>query len=179
MADSIKGKDYEKYSGNLRKGILLHRKIDSFTDCHPIVQQSSHRLFKKYRHYNGVIIDVFYDHFLAKNWQEFHTQDLETYVQDFYALLAEYKEKVPENIQRMYPYMKLQNWLYSYRKVSGIKQILYQMNSRVKGDFNIHQSVSDLKKNYGKYEKEFYAFFPEIQDYVAQVKRELGVSSER
>lgn len=175
MADSIKGKDYKNYKGNLRKGILLHRKIDSFTDAHPIVQKSAHRLFKKYRHYNGVIVDIFYDHFLAKNWCDYAVSDLADYVQDFYTLLGNNLKRVPDNIQHLYPYMVDQNWLYNYRKVDGIEQILCQMNNRVKGDFKIHQSIANLKLHYKEYETEFTKFFPQIVDYVEQAKEELNI----
>ncbi len=179
MADSIKGKDYKKYKGNLRKGILLHRKIDSFTDTHPLVQKSAHRLFKNYRHYNGVIVDVFYDHFLAKNWKDYSNSELREYVQNFYTLLGNNLDRVPRNIQHLYPYMVRENWLYNYRKIEGIKQILFQMNNRIRGDFRIHQSTEELKLHYLEYEKEFTEFFPQIQEYVQQVKKRLKVKKPR
>lgn len=166
MADPIKGKDYEQYSGDFRRGILLHRKIDSYTDSHPIVYKSSHRLFDQFRHYNGVINDVFYDHFLAKNWHQYHNQDLATYVQDFYELLEENFEILPSSIQRFFPYMKAQNWLLSYQEVTGIEKILKQMSGRVKGDFNLNEAVSILQDNYSAYETEFTLFFKEIRSYV-------------
>ena len=68
MADSIRGNSYENYPEEIKKGILLHRSIDSFTDMHPVYRKSKHRLHEKYGHYSGVIMDIFYDHFLAKNW---------------------------------------------------------------------------------------------------------------
>lgn len=175
MADSIKGKDYDLYKGDLRKGILLHRKIDSYTDAHPLVQKSAHRLFKEYRHYNGVIVDIFYDHFLAKNWSEYCSINLAHYVQSFYDLLGQNLDRVPPNIRRMYPIMVAENWLYNYREVSGIEQILFQMNARIKGDFNIHQSITKLIEYYTAFESEFTNFFPDIQTHISQVKRKLKV----
>ena len=71
MADSIRGHSYDVYPMEIQKGILLHRSIDSFTDMHPIYRQSKHRLHEKYGHYSGVIMDIFYDHFLAKNWKTY------------------------------------------------------------------------------------------------------------
>lgn len=174
MADSIKGKDYELYSGDMRRGILLHRKIDSFTDSHPIVFQSSHRLFDKFRHYSGVIVDVFYDHFLAKNWKDYHDQDLGEYVQDFYKLLQDNFDRLTPKIQYMYPYMKSQNWLYNYKDIFGIETILFQMSHRIKGRVNLYDSIADLKKYYEEYEEEFSDFFPEIKAYVAEEKKNLA-----
>lgn len=168
MADPIKGSDFENYPGDYRRGIILHRKIDTFTDAHPIVHQSTHRLFKKFRHYNGVINDVFYDHFLAKNWKKYHTQNLAVYIQDFYALLEEDYEILPQKIQNMLPYMKAQNWLWSYKDISGIEKILGQMSSRIKADFNLNEGIEILEKHYEAYEQEFFQFFEEIQNYVAE-----------
>ena len=68
MADGIRGKHYEYLPAEVQKGIVLHRAIDTYTDSHPIFRQSTKRLHHRYHHYAGVIVDVFYDHFLAKNW---------------------------------------------------------------------------------------------------------------
>ena len=68
MADGIRGNDYLKFPDDVKKGILLHRQIDTFTDLNPIYRKSKHRLHAKYGHYSGVIMDILYDHYLAKNW---------------------------------------------------------------------------------------------------------------
>src|SRR5690606_6470869 len=87
IADGIKGKDYQKFPTEIQHGILLHREIDTFTDAHPIVRQSTKRLHKNFGHYSGVLVDVFYDHFLAKNWKHYHEQPLAKFVENFYQLL--------------------------------------------------------------------------------------------
>ena len=71
MADSVKGNHYLYFEKEIQKGVLLHRFIDSFTDFHPTYRKSKHRLHTKYGHYSGVIMDIFYDHFLAKNWTKY------------------------------------------------------------------------------------------------------------
>ena len=86
MADSIKGNQYLNYEKEFQYGILLHRHIDSFTDSHPIYRQSKHRLHEKYGHYSGVIMDILYDHFLAKNWATYSRGKLEDFAVDFYHL---------------------------------------------------------------------------------------------
>src|SRR5699024_8122020 len=171
------GKDYQNYSGDIKKGILLHRKIDSYTDAHPVVSKSTHRLFKNYRHYNGVIVDVFYDHFLAKNWQEYHPQDLSDYIQDFYHLIEDNFEKLPNRTKNMFTYMKAQNWLLSYREVSGIEKILAQMSARVKGNVPLNEAVRELNTHYDQFESEFRSFFPELQTYVLKQKELLNKKS--
>ena len=87
MADGIRGNDYLNFPEEVKKGILLHRQIDTFTDAHPIYRKSKHRLHDKYGHYSGVIMDILYDYFLAKNWKNYSEEPLEDYVADFYQSL--------------------------------------------------------------------------------------------
>jgi len=162
IADSIKGKKYLNYPDQIQKGILLHRAIDSFSDEHPIARQSARRLRKKYRHYSPVIVDIIYDHFLAKNWKKYHSKNLEIYVSDFYNLLENNFEDLPERIQRMMPYMISDNWLLSYQTIEGISKILSQMNVRTKGRSKMNLAIMDLEAHYNTFEDEFSNFFSEL-----------------
>lgn len=97
MADAVKGNQYVLYSPGIQRGIHLHRFIDSYTDAHPVFRQSKSRLHgKQFGHYTGVIMDMFYDHFLAANWDEFHHQPLETFTSNFYELITQQKNNTPE-----------------------------------------------------------------------------------
>lgn len=163
MADSIKGHDYENFPKEIRKGILLHRFIDSFTDSHPIYRKSKHRLHEKYGHYSGVIMDIFYDHFLAKNWSNYSNEKLENYAQNFYQLLQDNYEILTDKIQKMMPYMIGRNWLVSYASLEGIGMILFQMDYRTKHRVNMDESVVELNQYYSEFEVEFTMFFEELQ----------------
>lgn len=163
IADSIKGKKYLNYSEELQKGILLHRSIDTFTDQHPLVRQSTKRLHENHGHYSGVIVDIFYDHFLAKNWKQYHPDPLGEYVSQFYKLLETNLEKLPPNIQNMLPIMKSNNWLLSYATTKGINTILEQMSRRVKHKNSMHTATVDLEKHYTEFEREFSIFFEELR----------------
>ena len=163
IADSIKGKKYLNYSEDLQKGILLHRSIDTFTDQHPLVRQSTKRLHENHGHYSGVIVDIFYDHFLAKNWKQYHPAPLGEYVSQFYKLLETNLEKLPPNIQNMLPIMKSNNWLLSYATTKGIDTILEQMSRRVKHKNSMHRATVDLEKHYTEFEREFSLFFEELR----------------
>ena len=162
IADEIKGNRYLKFPPKISKGILLHRAIDTFTDAHPTVRKSTAKLHKNYGHYSGVIVDVLYDHFLAKNWSSYHSQPLDEYVQDFYKLLRDNFTKLTPRIQKMMPFLITQNWLLSYATVEGIGKILAQMNMRVKGNTQMDQAVNELKEHYDEFEAEFTSFFDEI-----------------
>ena len=168
FADSIKGKSYLKYPPEVQKGILLHRAIDSYTDTHPIVRKSSARLHKNYSHYSGVIVDIYYDHFLASRWEEYSEVPLENFVADFYRLLQNNFDLLPAPIQNFLPYMVSENWLLSYASIEGIARILYQMNIRTKNIVHMDRAVNDLKEHYTKFSSEFEEFFPKLQQYSRQ-----------
>ncbi len=165
IADGIKGKDYKKYPIQIQNGILLHRGIDSFTDQHPTVRKSTARLHKNYGHYSGVIVDILYDHFLAKNWKDYHEQPLDEYVQDFYKLLKSEYDILPSRIQRMMPFMVSDNWLLSYATIPGIAKILEQMNRRLKNISNMNMAVVELEQYYTEFEEEFTSFFIELKTF--------------
>ncbi|NQX85962.1 MAG: DUF479 domain-containing protein [Flavobacteriaceae bacterium] len=162
MADSIKGKSYQDYSKALQVGILLHREIDTFTDAHPTVRKSTKRLHEKYGHYSGIIVDILYDHFLAKNWSNYCQTPLETYINNFYDSLEVHFELLPRPIQKMLPYMTCDNWLLSYASITGIENVLTGMNRRTKHKSQMHLAIEDLKLFYDEFETEFTSFFKEL-----------------
>ncbi|MCT8341093.1 ACP phosphodiesterase [Flavobacteriaceae bacterium TK19130] len=174
IADGIKGKKYKKFPADIQKGILLHRAIDSYTDGHPIVRQSTARLHENYGHYSGVIVDILYDHFLAKNWNSYHDQPLAAFIDEFYELLRKNFTILPARIQRMMPYMIADNWLLSYATVTGISTILAQMNVRTKGKSKMNFAVMELETYYEEFETEFTAFFTELEEYAKNKLMELS-----
>src|SRR5690606_4476409 len=117
IGDEVKGKSYTEYPVAIQKGLLLHREIDTFTDAQPIVRQSTKRLHYKYSHYSGVIVDILYDHFLAKNWNMYSDVSLEKFADDFYHLLEKNKAVLPPATLKMIPYMIQGNWLVSYATI--------------------------------------------------------------
>ena len=173
IADSIKGKRYQNYPPNIAKGILLHREIDTFTDAHPIVHQSTARLHKNYGHYSGVIVDILYDHFLAKNWSIYCAQPLDEYVEDFYTLLRKNFTELTPRIQRMMPYMIADNWLFNYATVEGISKVLAQMNVRTKGLSKMNLAVRELVEHYDEFESEFTSYFEELRTFSKNKLNEL------
>ena len=162
MADGIRGNDYLKFPDQVIKGILLHRQIDTFTDAHPIYRKSKHRLHKKYGHYSGVIMDILYDHFLAKNWLNYSNEKLEDYVSNFYKSLEDNTNIISEKTKSIMPYMITQNWLGSYATISGIEKILFQMDYRTKHRANMQEAIVELKEFYVELEGEFTLFFEEL-----------------
>ena len=162
MADGIRGKQFENYPSEIQKGIILHRAIDTFTDAHPIFKKSTKRLHENYHHYAGVIVDVFYDHFLAKNWKNYSDENLEEFVERFYQSLHDNNAVLSERTKTMLPYMVKYNWLVCYQTVEGINQILTQMDQRTKNESKMRFATNELSEFYSEFEDEFTNFFEEI-----------------
>ena len=173
MADGIRGNDYNQFPIVIKKGILLHRQIDTFTDSHAIYRKSKHRLHEKYGHYSGVIMDILYDHFLAKNWAQYSDEDLEDYASNFYKSLADNFEILTEKTKNLMPYMLDRNWLVSYRTIAGIEMILFQMDYRTKHRANMQEAIVELQLFYAEFENEFTLFFDELIQFSNQKILEL------
>ena len=174
IADSIVGNKFDHYSEEIKQGILLHREIDTFTDTHPIVRKSKRRLHARYKHYKGVIIDIFYDHYLAKNWLLFSNIPLDVYVQSFYTLLQENFDILPEKTQHLLPYMIEYNWLYNYQYHEGIQQVLNGMNRRTKGISQMDLAIEDLQNLDTEFEKDFMLFFEELRIFSNQKMKQIS-----
>lgn len=173
IADSIRGNRYTHLPENIQKGIVLHRAIDTYTDAHPMHKKSSKRLHPNQGHYSRVVIDVFYDHFLAKNWAEFAEEPLETFVDRFYNLLSDNYEILPEPTKKLMPYMIEDNWLLNYAHVEGIDRVLKGLYRRTGKRSNMDKAVLDLRKHYDLFESEFHTFFKDLSIFSLQKYKKL------
>lgn len=173
LGDFVKGNQYQDYEPDIAKGVLLHREIDRFTDSHEVVSESKKRLSEKYRHYSGVIVDMFYDHFLAKNFNEFHPEDLKTFSENHFKRLIAFQDQMPSKAQHMLPYMVANNWLLAYAELKGVHRALSGLSRRTKFDSKMDESIQDLTKHYSLFEKEFRLFFPDIQSHISEFREDL------
>ncbi len=169
IADSVKGRQKDLYPIGIRRGIELHRLIDSYTDGHPIVQQTKERLRPEQGKFAGVITDMFYDHFLAANFKQYSAVPLLDYTLYVYQTVQKFPELLPERVQYFLPYMIKQNWLYRYAQISGIQASLNGLSRRSAFTSNMSTATQALEENYFDYKQDFDLFFPELQNYVKQV----------
>jgi len=173
IGDFIKGRQaLSQFDPQIIRGVELHRAIDEFTDNHPIVHESKDRLRPKYRHYAAVIVDVFYDHFLAKDWKKFHSRSLEDFASETYDTLDSFYGVLPLRFKQMFPYMKSGNWLVNYAKVSGVHRALSGMASRSPYESKMEQAAGDLEKHYKEFDGEFARFFPLLKAFCEEWLRE-------
>lgn len=162
IADSIRGNKFDHLPKRVQKGIKLHRFIDTYTDTHDIPKISSKRLHANYSHYSRVIVDIYYDHFLAKNWSKYSDIPLNVFVDDFYDLLEDNYEILPDGVKRMMPYMIADNWIFNYSKMEGIARVLNGMNRRTENKSKMNFAILDLEQHYDAFEEEFTDFFEEL-----------------
>ena len=169
----MKGNRYKDYPDRVAKGVVLHREIDRYTDTHATVGQSKDRLRGKYRHYAGVIIDMFYDHYLAKYFQEYHSQPIADFCEHHYRNLESFMDQMPERAQNMLPYMIRGNWLLNYGKLEGIHRALTGMSRRTRFDSKMEEAVQELIAYYEDFKNEFESFFPELDRHISQFREDL------
>jgi|TARA_B110000971_G_C19991276_1_gene492098 acyl carrier protein phosphodiesterase len=173
IADHIRGNKYESFSKEIKQGIFLHRAIDTFTDAHKIVRKSKRRLHARYRHYDGVIIDIFYDYFLAKNWASYSEIPLAVYTDAIYHLFDEIKLDLPLKSQQFIKYMIEYNILFNYQYKDGIEKVLNGMNNRTKGKSQMNLAIEDLKILEKEFEEDFTLFFKDLIVYTNQRVKEI------
>tara|TARA_R110000868_G_scaffold316841_2_gene577696 strand:- start:1217 stop:1816 length:600 start_codon:yes stop_codon:yes gene_type:complete len=163
IADSVKGNPEKFYSGRIVEGIRFHRAIDQFTDNHPLVKQGVKRFRETQSRYAPVVIDVIYDHILASNWDEFHSDKLAVVSQFVYQRLEAQSHHFPVRVKQYFPYMKEQNWLYNYQFEWGILKSLEGLDRRSANETQMHLALDVYKESESPFLAEFREFIADAQ----------------
>ncbi len=166
MADSIRGALSVHLPAEVLLGIQVHRFIDTFTDTHPVVLSSRSLLYIHFSKYASVVQDVFYDHFLAIDWEVYHHEALETFTSRVYTSLSHYQPIMNERARRTLYYMSKHGWLEGYQAREGVHMALSGLASRAKFVSNMDNSLPALDANFDALKAAFDAFFPELKNAV-------------
>ncbi len=166
MGDFVKGRLEGRYSPGLRRGIKLHRRIDSFSATCPAVRRSRQRLQPGFGHYRGIMVDVFYDHFMARNWASHHPTPLPEFAQRVYQLLEEQHAQLPAGLQQVAPRMIHRNWLVSYAEVEVIGRVLERISERLSRPNPMGEGLVELKSHYAQLHADFEEFLAEAETMV-------------
>jgi len=163
IGDWVKGNKYENFPEKIKKGIILHRKIDTFTDSNKIALESSRRMKIVYGKYSGVVVDILYDHFLASNWEKYSDISLKNYAKNFNKVVRKNYKFLPKRAKTYAPAFLLNNRLVCYASLKCFEDVLVKMSIHTSLPDKTKEAIIHIKQNYSEYASEFEAFFKEIR----------------
>ena len=169
ISDFVKGKEKFKYPIEIQQGIHLHRLIDNFTDFHPVTAEAKKFFRPQYRLYSGAFVDIIYDHFLALDQNEFiEYGGLENFSKTIYQSLKKNTFYFPEKFSYMFPYMKEQNWLYSYRLKEGMRKSFAGLVHRAAYLNECDIAFKIFNEHYEELKSCYIEFFPALKRYALE-----------
>ncbi len=174
ITDFITKPQEKDFDDKIQVGIKLHRMIDEFTDDHKIVKEGLSRLRKHQGKYAPVVLDICYDHLLARNWNNYSDVHIDLFATHTYKQLESHYDILPKKLMKSLPAMIKGNWLMSYEHRSGLEYTFERLTKRVKFENSLPNAVEDFYKDYAFYEAGFLKFFPELQE-MSRVFCELNV----
>lgn len=160
--DFVKGPLGDRFAPGIRGGILAHRRIDGFTDSHPSVSAFRRVLVPEHGHYARVIADVFFDHFLACRFDEYAGESLDDFLRRVFARLDANLHRLPGALGIVYPLMRDQGWLPSYRTLDGIHLTLTRISTRLSRRPQLQLATRHLVDSRDELESHFRAFLPDV-----------------
>lgn len=171
LGDFIKGGAVRQYDRAIQAAIRFHRKIDTFADTHPITRASRNRVGPQRRRFAGIIVDVCYDHFLARDWHRFADEPLAAFVQRVYADLEGSRNQLPDSVDRVLNRMISYDWLNSYYDIENVGVALDRIAGRLTRGERFLGGLADVQANYPELQNDFLAFFPELVSFTRAFKQ--------
>ncbi|MGV3740721.1 MAG: ACP phosphodiesterase [Burkholderiaceae bacterium] len=180
LGDFCKPNDAGRYEGEIAREIFIHRKVDAFTDSHDVILQAKSLFKQNTRRYAGISLDVFYDHILARHWQEYCEIPLEQFVHRFYRALILRRAKLPASLAGQVEAMVSHDWLGSYREFNSVRIAINRISKRLsRNGIFLQHSVDDLEQNYAELSHGFHTFFPDLIRFVEREReRVVGLETE-
>lgn len=177
LGDFVKGHLEDQYSPGIIKGIRTHRKVDLYTDQHPKFLACKKLLHPDRRRFAGIIVDLSFDHFLAKDWSKYSDIELSEFSNRVYSILLKHEKNLPDKLRQRMPYMIGDDWLGSYINIDTIGLALDAISKRLGNRFErariIKGGIDDIKSNYDELEQYFGEFFPELILFVREYRKQL------
>ncbi|MBD9439134.1 ACP phosphodiesterase [Pseudomonas sp. PDM04] len=160
--DFVKGRLQGQFAPEVEAAIQLHRRIDVFTDRHPLVDVALSRFSLTRRRYAGIVLDVFFDHCLARDWALYADRPLEVFTSDVYRALSS-EPQLPDRLARIAPYMVADDWLGSYREFDVLEQVLRGISRRLTRPEELAGAMQELRALYEPLSEDFRLFYPQLQ----------------
>jgi acyl carrier protein phosphodiesterase len=166
--DFVKGTLRERFPPAIHDGIMHHRRIDAFTDAHPATAAFRRVLVPEHGHYARVIADIFFDHFLACRFEEYGGESLESFLTRTYALIDPHEASLPGMLRYVYPRMRDEGWLESYREIDGIHLALTNIARRFTRGPHLETATRHLVDSREELERRFEEFFPQVMAFAGR-----------
>ncbi len=167
IGDFVKGSNYNNYPVGIRKGILLHRKIDNFTDSHSVVKETVSFLKPTFGRYSAIILDMYFDYFLAIHFSNYHQKkSLKVFAFQFYISAIINYNQLPIKVKGFIFHFIFTNRLSKYSKLEGLKKSLQIMANYKITALKPDEAIDFLIENHDELEQQFHLFFPDLIDYV-------------
>jgi acyl carrier protein phosphodiesterase len=162
--DFVKGRLQGQFAAEIEGAIQLHRSIDVFTDRHPLVDVALSRFSLTRRRYAGIVLDVFFDHCLARDWALYADRPLALFTSDVYRVLSS-ERQLPERLAQIAPHMVANDWLGSYREFEVLEQVLRGISRRLTRPEELAAAMQELRRLYEPLSEDFRLFYPQLQDF--------------
>lgn len=170
LADLVRGADRAGMPSDFLRGAACHKAIDAFTDSHPIVLASRRRLDARYRRFSGVLIDIFYDYFLARNWTTYEARPLDEYASAFYLDVRRRQLTLPADASTTLARILQHDLLGQYQRLEGVEHSLRRISTylsqRWGRPFELQTSIAELRAHESALAADFAAFFPQLRAHV-------------
>ncbi|MDK1023030.1 MAG: ACP phosphodiesterase [Gammaproteobacteria bacterium] len=169
LGDYVKGSLQGQYPRNIENGIRLHRRIDAFTAKHPVIRQSCSRIDPHLRRYAPIMIDVFFDHFLARQWSTYGNGPLHKFSDRIFTTLESAEDIMPRRARAVARRMNQHQVLSAYADANFLIPVLYQLSQRLKRDNPLAKGFTQFENNQLELEQDFASFFPDVVAYARDV----------
>jgi acyl carrier protein phosphodiesterase len=167
LPDLLPGGSLPSLPAEFQPGIAQHLRIDSFTDAHPVFRRSIQRVEPPFRRFAGILTDLFYDHFLSRDWPAYSREPLPDFTQSIYASFDQFGAQLPALACERLELMRVHDWLSSYHDLAGLTLALTRISKRFRRPVELAPAIAVLEQHYDDFQADFRAFFPELQSHVA------------
>ena len=174
MADFLKQADLSIQPDAILKGIENHRATDKFTDSHPAVTKLRTEFDPVFRRFVPIMLDVTFDHMLAKSWNDYHDVGLTEFTQHAHQQLSEVEYFMPDLMSNRLRGMDKEGWLARYVSIDTVDKTLIAISNRIRFENNLDQAYSEVIKQYDVIEEAFNVFFPELVSHIDTLKIETS-----
>jgi acyl carrier protein phosphodiesterase len=168
--DFVKGPLGDRFPPAIRDGIVQHRRIDAFTDEHPSVGAFRRVLTPEHGHYARVIADMFFDHFLACRFDEYAGEPLDDFLARTFAKIDPFEDRLPGMLRVVYPHLRDERWLQSYREVDEIGFALGNISRRFSRRPHLESAARYLVDSRVELERRFEEFMPDVIAYALRFR---------